>query len=71
MKTKEAAAFLGLSYQSVIRLIRLKRIPHQRLGPRTIRFDRDELNKFKNSCSIPCSIPEVQETKETVEIVNA
>lgn len=52
MKAKEVAELLGVSYQSVLRMARNKCIPHTRLTPKTIRFDKDEIALFIKNCKV-------------------
>lgn len=45
----EAAAFLGVSQQTVYLWVEQKRIPHLRIMGRNIRFLRSELESFRAS----------------------
>lgn len=46
MKAKEVAIILGISYQSVLRLARIGVLPHVRITPKVIRFNREDVDKF-------------------------
>lgn len=48
IKPKEAAKYLGVS-ESMLAKDRMNegKIPYVRIGKRTIRYDRDELDKYK------------------------
>jgi excisionase family DNA binding protein len=42
----ETARLLGLPVGTVYALVHQRRIPHVRLGPRLVRFDREELDQW-------------------------
>jgi len=43
---KEAAEILGLPLGTVYSLVCQRRIPHHRLGPRLVRFQREDLEQW-------------------------
>ena len=43
MTVDEAAAYLGLSKRYLYNLTSARRIPHKKVGPRAVRFDREAL----------------------------
>jgi excisionase family DNA binding protein len=47
LRVREAAAFLGVSRQTVYLWVERKQIPHLRLMGRNIRFLRSELEAFR------------------------
>lgn len=49
----ETARLLGLPLGTVYSLVSQRRIPHVRLGPRLVRFDRDELERWLAARRIP------------------
>ena len=46
LTTKEVAEWLGLSIHAVYRKVQQKEIPHLRIGPKTVRFNRARLEKW-------------------------
>jgi excisionase family DNA binding protein len=52
MTAKETATLLGVSYQTVLRLARLNQLPHVRLTPKSIRFNREDVLKFVESKTV-------------------
>jgi excisionase family DNA binding protein len=46
MNAEEAAEFLGVAQSTLYGYVREHRIPHLRLSPRVLRFDRDELTAW-------------------------
>lgn len=52
LTTKEAAQFLGMSVAFLERdRIEKQRIPFKRVGSRSIRYQRSELEAYVNSCT--------------------
>jgi len=49
MDVKEVAEWLGLSIHAVYRKVQQKEIPHIRIGPRTVRFNRARLEAWLNN----------------------
>jgi len=45
-KPADAAAFLGVQPSTVYMMVRTRTIPHIRVGPRLIRFDRETLRRW-------------------------
>lgn len=43
---REAAAHLGIPLATLYALVHERRVPHYRYGPRFIRFDLDELDRW-------------------------
>lgn len=43
---EEAAAYLALPIGTLRAMVHRKTIPHHRLGPRTVRFDRADLDAW-------------------------
>nr|MBC8400080.1 helix-turn-helix domain-containing protein [Candidatus Neomarinimicrobiota bacterium] len=46
LKPEEAAEYLGISKDKLLRLFNQDKIPGKRLGYRTIRFSRGQLDEF-------------------------
>lgn len=46
LTTKEVAEWLGLSIHAVYRKVQQGEIPHLRIGPKTVRFNRARLEKW-------------------------
>ena len=46
LKTTDAAKYLGLSPRGLLDMTRLHKIPHVRLGTRTIVYDLQDLDEF-------------------------
>ena len=49
LTTKEVAEWLGLSIHAVYRKVQQKEIPHLRIGPKTVRFNRARLEKWRTT----------------------
>ncbi|MFQ5740242.1 MAG: helix-turn-helix transcriptional regulator [Acidobacteriota bacterium] len=43
LTARDVAELLNIKLPTVYKWVREKRLPHYRLGPRTIRFDREEV----------------------------
>jgi excisionase family DNA binding protein len=49
----EAARVLGLALGTLYAMVHQRRIPHVRLGPRLVRFRRNELDAWLADRSVP------------------
>lgn len=49
----QASEYLGVNAKTLRVLVCRKRIPHVRLGPRTVRFDREALEAWLTRHSVP------------------
>ncbi|MGQ0506798.1 MAG: helix-turn-helix transcriptional regulator [Myxococcaceae bacterium] len=49
----EAARVLGLALGTLYAMVHQRRIPHVRLGPRLVRFRRNELDAWLAGRSVP------------------
>jgi excisionase family DNA binding protein len=49
---EQAAKLIGVPKGTVFAWVRAKKIPHRRLGPRLVRFDKQELEKWINERTV-------------------
>lgn len=49
LTVSEAAAYLGLSKRYLYNLTSARQIPHKKVGPRAVRFDRDALADWQRA----------------------
>jgi excisionase family DNA binding protein len=54
---KQAAEYLAVPVGTLRSLVSHKRIPHVRLGPRTVTFDVVELDRWLDAHRVPCLDP--------------
>lgn len=50
--TSEVALILGIPTQSVLRLVRAKKLPHIRYNARCLRYRPDDIRKYKENATV-------------------
>lgn len=48
-----AAELLGVGVPTLRSMVHRKQVPHIRMGPKMVRFDRDELEQWLKAHSVP------------------
>lgn len=50
-----AAEILGVGVGTLRSMVHRKQVPHIRMGPKLVRFDRDELEQWLHAHSVPAN----------------
>lgn len=60
LRYPEAARYVGIPLGTMYALVSKRLIPHIRLGPRLVLFDREELDAWVKSKGVPEDLPAAQ-----------